>query len=216
MKKYKSYIIVLLFGLVLIGIGVIIGVSAAKFEKNGVRTQCEIVDIRHDRGNDDNTHTDVYVKYTVDGKEYISKLGSYSSSWRIGDEFIILYDPENPARITYPKGNRNAQILCFSFGGAIVVFAVGFIVSGIAGKSKRKRCMRTGRKVEATVVELDVKNNTHIMGYSPAHIVCRDADGNDYEKNFLFGKGCDIAFGAKVDVYVNADNPDKYYIDVGR
>lgn len=215
MKKYKTYIIVLLFGLVLIGIGMVIAINSANFEKNGIKTRAEIVDIKYDRNNED-TRTDVYVKYTANGKEYVSLLGSYSSSWKIGDRFIILYDAENPERITYPKGNLTAQILCFSIGGAIVVIIGGFIVYGAINKSKRKRYIRSGRKIEATVVELDIKNNTHVLGSSPARIVCRDADGNDYEKNFLYGKECNVAFDSKVDVYINEHNPDKYYIDVGQ
>ena len=51
MKKYKTYIIVLLFGLVLIGIGIVIAVNSANFEKNGIKTnvsghtfhKCEIL-----------------------------------------------------------------------------------------------------------------------------------------------------------------------------
>ena len=161
MKKYKTYIIVLLFGLVLIGIGIVIAINSANFEKNGIKTRAEIVDIKYDRNNED-TRTDVYVKYTANGKEYVSLLGSYSSSWKIGDKFIILYDAENPERITYPKGNLMAQIMCFSIGGVVVVFVGGFILSGVIGKSKRKRYIRSGRKIEATVVELDIKNNTHV------------------------------------------------------
>lgn len=215
MKKNKIQILVLLFGLVLIGIGVIIGVNSANFEKNGIKTRAEIVDIKYDRNNED-TRTDVYVKYAVDGKEYTSLLGSYSSSWKIGDKFIILYDAENPERITYPKGNLTAQILCFSIGVAVVVFVGGFILSGVIGKSKRKRYMRTGLKVETTVVQLDIKNNTHIFGSNPAHLVCRDDDGNDYERNFLFGKDCTVAFDSKIDVYVDEVNSNKYYIDIGQ
>ena len=71
MKKNKIQIFVLLFGLVLIGIGVIIGVNSANFEKNGIKTRAEIVDIKYDRNNED-TRTDVYVKYTVDGRSAIN------------------------------------------------------------------------------------------------------------------------------------------------
>ena len=40
------------------------------------------------------------VKYTVDGKEYTTKLDSYSPSYKVGSEVKIKYDPNDPTKLT--------------------------------------------------------------------------------------------------------------------
>ena len=44
------------------------------------------------------TH-EVIVSYTVDGKGYSEKLGAYRSSYAVGQEVEISYDPHDPSDI---------------------------------------------------------------------------------------------------------------------
>ena len=50
----------------------------------------------------DETYT-VYVKYTVDDKEYEEELGILSNV-KVGDKITIVYNPKNPSEISEPVG----------------------------------------------------------------------------------------------------------------
>lgn len=75
--------------------------QSAGFEK----TTATIVSIEDDPdyipdSNDSNDPPRIItVKYTVDGKEYKSKLDSDSPSYKEGGEVEVMYDPKNPATI---------------------------------------------------------------------------------------------------------------------
>jgi hypothetical protein len=40
------------------------------------------------------------VKYTVEGKEYTTKLNSYDPSYKVGGDVKIKYDPNDPSKLT--------------------------------------------------------------------------------------------------------------------
>lgn len=102
---------------------IVMGVRTTRFQKIYDPATAVISNIyRVDEGSD--YHYDVFVKYTVDGKEYDSELGSYNSSMREGQEVAILYDPADPVTIV-PAGN--SQLIYFYVSGviAIILGAVG-------------------------------------------------------------------------------------------
>jgi len=55
----------------------------------------------------------VMVRYTVDGAEYETELGSYTSGMRVGQEIKIMYDPSSPDRIV--EAGYLGVVLCFGF-----------------------------------------------------------------------------------------------------
>lgn len=67
-------------------------------------------------GNRTDATYDVSVKYTVDGKEYVSSLYNVSK-YNIGDKINIYYNPEDPSKITQTKS---------------LLFPLAFIITGIA------------------------------------------------------------------------------------
>ena len=54
--------------------------------------------VPEEHAGDDEEH-DVYVAYSVDGKEYNALSDTYSSSYFEGKEITIFYNPDNPAQI---------------------------------------------------------------------------------------------------------------------
>ena len=71
----------------------------------GIVSKAELVEeesIDADGNHIDATY-DVYVKYTVDGKEYDELLGTISG-YKEGDKIIIAYNPEKPNEITQQTG----------------------------------------------------------------------------------------------------------------
>ena len=74
---------------------------------------------------DPNSENDVQyivtVKYTVDGKEYTSRLNSYDPSYKVGGEVAIKYDPKDPTKLTSGFG---FGIYIMIAGGVILLLVI--------------------------------------------------------------------------------------------
>ena len=75
----------------------------------------------------------VFVKYTVDGKEYDEELGELPNV-KIGDAIKIAYNPENPKEISQPIG----MILPIVMLVAGIAVLIGGIVSIIRAMKKHQ------------------------------------------------------------------------------
>ena len=69
----------------------------------------------------------VYVKYTVDGKEYNEELGELSGTFENNEKMTIYYNPDDPTQITQTK-SKIIPIIMVALGCASLI---GGIVSGI-------------------------------------------------------------------------------------
>ena len=87
--------------------------------------------------NDDNyveaTYT-VYVKYTVDGKEYDEELGELSG-YKKDQKITIYYNPQDPSKITQTK----SLILPIAFVIAGMMSLTGGIMSGLNAIKRVKK-----------------------------------------------------------------------------
>lgn len=122
-KKDKTWLLFLIAGAIFIAAGVILSVRTAKFNKNGVSVQAEIVRIERDDDSGEDDGYAVYVKYTAEGRQYTSRLDFYSFRMRVGDKITILYLPENPQTITYAKSYKFTPV-CFVVGIVVLCFAI--------------------------------------------------------------------------------------------
>lgn len=122
-QKIKLFFLCLICGIVFLCIGIYFTSKTNKFKEYGVQTQAEIVLIESNYNADDEEDFVVYVKYTVNNTTYTSNLDYYSNRLRECDIITILYLPDNPLQITYPKFNTVPQILFF--GSATICIVVG-------------------------------------------------------------------------------------------
>ena len=76
----------------------------------------------------------VYVKYTVDGKEYDELLGELSG-YKKDQKVTIYYDPQDPSKITQTKSLVLPIVLIV--GG--VASIVGGVISGVNAINKNKK-----------------------------------------------------------------------------
>jgi len=70
---------------------------------------------------DESDSYDVYVTYTVDGKNYRSLLNDYDASYKVGGKTEIHYNPDDPAEIL---STQLTPIII-----ALVIWGVAFLVS---------------------------------------------------------------------------------------
>ena len=127
-------------GLILIIFGIvafIINKSNSNYiSVDAVVSKTELVEEEHT--DSDGNHVDasyrVYVKYTVDDKDYETELGEFSN-YKEGKKLTIYYNPEDPSKITQTKSLILPVVL---IGVGIAAF-IGGIISGINAIKKVKK-----------------------------------------------------------------------------
>ena len=128
-------------GILLIVFGVILsGIQNTRKnypQVNGVVSKADLYEEAHYEGDEhvDATYT-IYVKYTVDGKEYEESLGELPEM-KVGTTVKLDYNPDDPTDISQPTG----VILPIAMMAAGVAVLVGAVVS-IVTTVKRNKALR--------------------------------------------------------------------------
>ncbi len=213
-RKLVAVILPIFISVILIVIGFILYDNSLKFDKRGVKTDAVIVRIDEKRDSDGDYDHIVYVRYTVNGREYITMLGTYTSSMYVGKTVPILYMPNNPSDIIYGKLTKFPAIVFIVMGGVFFIIGVIALSRTFPAAGRLGRLKASGRCVEATVVDFSYSRNTRIMEKYPATLVCADSENNEYKVKFLIKNPFGYGIGGKVKVYVDESNPKKYAVDV--
>ena len=149
---------------------------------NKVDTVGTITEISSYRNTNHNRNHEVYVSYTVEGKEYESILNSYSSSFYEGKEIKIYYDKDNPSKI----GVKSLDLLFLIFPGIGLIFLIiggtGILVK-INKRRLEKRLKENGELIYANYVETVLNTSYRVNGKCPYNIICEwnnPLDNNKY------------------------------------
>ena len=149
---------------------------------NKVDTVGTITEISSYRNTNHNRNHEVYVSYTVEGKEYESILNSYSSSFYEGKEIKIYYDKDNPSKI----GVKSLDLLFLIFPGIGLIFLIiggtGILVK-INKRKLEKRLKENGELIYANYVETVLNTSYRVNGKCPYNIICEwnnPLDNNKY------------------------------------
>ncbi len=159
---------------------------------------------------------DVWVSYTIDGKEYETKLNYYTSGMREGDTVEIFVDPDDPADIE--TDTLILDIVFIGLGGVFTIIGGCFLVSHVSRLSRRKRLLREGEQLAATITNIR-QSNVLVNGRHPYRAECEYTDQFSGEK-YLFSSDSvmsDISglVGSTVTVYADRSDRRKYYVDIG-
>lgn len=213
-SKKKLFLLLLISGIIFLCAGIFLSAKATKFERNGIKTQAEVVRIEREYDANYKEEISVYVKYTVGNTTYTRELDYYASGLYEGDIVTILYLPDDPASITYAKTQFLPPVLFYVGAGICLGFGVFVALSGVVGGGRLKRLKENGQKVTAIIKRFDYNRNTRVGGKHPATLTCADSFGNTYETKFLYEYGRHFNIGDTITVYVDSVNEKKYAIDV--
>ena len=126
-------IILLAFGIIIL----IININNSDYiQVDSFVTKTEVYEPEHidtDGNHIDATYT-VYVKYTVDGKEYNAELDGLTN-YNEGEKITIYYNPEDPSQIT--QSISMILPIAIIIGGLIAL--VGGIISSINSFKRYKK-----------------------------------------------------------------------------
>ncbi len=110
---------------------IVMGFKNVSYQKDYRPVSGEITRIYRVEDGADDYHFDVFVKYTVDGKEYESLLGEYSSSFREGAAIDLKYDPADPVHVITAGGTSSTVL--FAMGAVGILSAIGLGIRAIRG-----------------------------------------------------------------------------------
>lgn len=134
-------------GLILTIFGIVV-FSINMKNQNYIKTEStiskvELVEEEHIDANGDTVQATykVYVKYSVDGKNYEEELGELAGEYKEGEKMTIYYNPKNPSEITQ---TTSLVLPIVMIVGGIAAF-IGGIVSG-ANAIKRHKKMKEQEK----------------------------------------------------------------------
>ena len=174
-------IIFTFIGSIFFVIGVVMCVSTFT-QKGKVETTGVITRIESYRDSDGDTNYDVFVSYDVNGREYVSELSSYSSSFYEGKEIDIYYLESNPSKI----GSSSMDLLLLIFPSiGLVCMLVGLSFQFVKLRKKRllKKLKENGELIYATYSQTTMNMNYSVNNVHPYVILCKwvnPADSKEY------------------------------------
>ena len=192
-----------------------------KFLEIAQTTNAQITDIDVYHDSDGDSHHTIYVEFDVDNKEYAGTLNEYNSGMYIGKEITVYYDPQNPNNFK-SSGSKYAGYFVSGFGA--IFFLVGIIPLGVMAKksSNSKKLKETGTLIEAQIDNVYLNTNYTVNGRHPYRLSAHAQLPNSekiytFESENVWGNlqaVIDTHKFEKVNVYINLDNPKKYYVDL--
>ncbi len=139
-RESKTARFLIPLGIILIVFGIFFFISDNN-NKNYVRTEAIVSKVELSReatydidGNREEAMYNIFVKYTVNGKEYDTELGEMYEH-KVGDKITIVYNPDDPNQISSPPSLiLNIALL---LGGAAAL--VGGIISAVNSVKRYKK-----------------------------------------------------------------------------
>ncbi len=213
MTRKLLFTLLLVFGAIFIGLSVYSFINDAKFQRDGIKTNALIERIEVDYDDEGDADYDVFVSFTANGERVYGRLNTYFAGMDEGDSVEIYYLPSSPDDFRYAgSGNKLVNYILLFFGIFMIGFPSAFIISD-AVKSARKKLIKTGKLVVATITDFTVAENTKVLSKNPASLTCSDDEGNDYTVKFLLASNEHYLPGEKISVFVDEKNPKRYFID---
>ncbi len=218
--KNLTWIIFTSIGAIFVIIGLFVFVNIFNYE-NKVDTIGTITEISSYGGTNRNRNHEVYVAYTVEGKQYESRLNGYSSSFYEGKEIKIYYDKDNPNKI----GMKSLNLLFLIFPGIGLIFLIIGLAGILVKANKRKlekRLKENGRLIYADYSETVLNTLYRVNGKCPYNIICEWNNPLDNKKYIFKSKNIWINPERiiveknikQLPVYIDNNNIKKYIIDI--
>lgn len=163
-----------------------------------------------------------YTDKQNDKHEYVPNFSSSPAGYEIGEQVKINYDPQDPDKAQLD--GLSEYIGVFIMGGLGLVFTVVGGIGVFVARRNHAATMRlkeTGQLVQADIVSIEQNKFVKInKRYYPFRIFCNWKDpltGMHYtfKSRMIVNDPRPLLAGRKtLNVYIDPNNPKKYYMDV--
>lgn len=161
----------------------------------------------------------IIINYTYNGKEYRTELGYFSEDIRIAQEVIIFVNKDNPKDFIYEGTNNFGLYFCMIVGGVMFVFSLGYFFINRHNNNVNKLLLTKGKKIQAEILYVDEDEKRTSFNKHPFIFTCvykNEEEGTEtiFISESIYCKNAGTYYiGKKVDVFVEENNMDNYYID---
>ena len=130
-KRFFVPGMIMLFGLLFAAIGSGMALRQNALEKQGVEAQGMVVALQDNYDSDGITFAAVVHFRTNSGEsiEFVSSYSSKSPAYDIGEDVIVVYPPDNPAKAIIKGEGRLLLIIFILVGGCIMAVALFMVIN---------------------------------------------------------------------------------------
>lgn len=217
-----SLIILLVFGVVFTGAGLLI-IKSSRIDPSWTKVTGRIVSSSTHINNGSTTYAPV-VQYQV-GEQLYTVTGSISSSAypAIGSQRQIAYNPAQPQNAKVVEG-ASSKVFLYIFpaiGIGLLLFAPIAFVRSLRRNGDITNLVQTGQKLQGVLTDIQTSFGANNASSYKVVVSATDSTGSvqTYISDSLTGIG-GLAMAdfrthpIPIDVYVNPANPKDYYVDV--
>ncbi len=159
------------------------------------------------------------ITYEVKGKQYVVPLNYTSSDLYEGKNIDVYYKPDNPANA---KTKMGLSIIGFIFTPLGLVFAIigySFLIVNFKKRKQKRRLLETGQVIYARIIDIYRNSSVQVNGRSAFVIECvfedeYSGESRVFKSENMFVNPYKAQVGYDIPVYLDRENPRKYYVDV--
>lgn len=222
MKSIRK-VITWALGLGLLAIAVYLFFNTKHFINNANLVQGVVIENIRSSSDDSYTYRPMIEFTTQDGRriKFVSKLGSGSPSYSVGQHVDVLYVPSAPenAKINSFMNLYFVTLILGVMSGVILAsLLVGRLFKGL-GKKKATRLIQQGRPIQAKFQAVEKNTMIAMNGRHPYHIIAHWQNPSTNQLHIFKSKNIwfnptDYINRKELTVYVDKSNIKKYHMDV--
>ena len=211
-------LILVVFGFILIAIPTASIISTNKFESTAIAAEGTVLKT----GSiflGKNREIELTVSFNIkEGKTDTAILRRKQSTLIAGNKVQIYYDPANTKDIRSIDEMRK-NITGIVFGVIIFLTSLFFYMKMVIRDIERKKLLKTGMKISADHITVDLNKSFSSKGKNPYVIKCQWVQNQTNKtfsfvsKDFWIDPKPHVSGRLFLDVYIDPEDPSKYYMD---
>lgn len=200
--------------------GILWMVNILQFRSRAVEVYGQIERIETSWDSDGESSREVYITYTYNGKTYNNvRINTYTSSMYEGKEITLFCDPYNSGRVELKSTLYLAPVLFIVIGAIFSLVGGGLSMVKLIKAGKKRKLMRQGLTLYATVEEISHNTGYSVNGKHPFVIYCsyrdeyRDVTYRFKSENLWTDPSPVFPEGSTIPVLVDGENYSQYYVN---
>lgn len=218
MKKYSALLVVMLMGLGILALTLPGIIRSVNFKKHGTLVDATVQNVRRISSSKGPSRYDVTVSFTAPDGNQITASAIKQSNVSANSTVKVWYDPASKKKISFAD-NIGYNMRGVVIGILIFLFGVYLFTRTLSGNIKEKKLLESGRKIAADFVTIERNEKFRMGDKNPWVIKCKWTDKSIDQEYFFLSKNYTIDPApylngrTQVDVYIDPEYPEKYYMD---